>query len=154
MSPDPRQELPKPVGWKPVFLTLLGLPLGLVLVLSLWLGTPQEQLPSETAFAKLGLPAVGARRLESLAYNRLFFVRIELDEGPRREFLRSLSEFEVTRGVPQKPISLKLERPWWDPAEKQEGTAWKRGEVTIWNPDNRPDLFYAVLATEKARGAE
>ncbi len=97
---------------------------------------------------------MATRRLESLAYNRLFFIRLELEEGPRREFLRSLSEFGVTRGVPEKPISLKLERPWWDPEEKQEGTAWKRGEVTIWNPDNRPDLFYAVLATQKAGGAE
>lgn len=154
MSPDPRQELPKPVGWKPVLLSLLGLPLGLALVLTLWLGTPQEQLSSEAAFAKLGLSPVATRRLESLAYNRLFFVRLEFEEEPRHEFLRSLSQFEVTRGVPEKPISLKLERPWWDPAEKQEGTFWKRGEVTIWNPDNRPDLFYAVLATEKARGAE
>lgn len=133
---------------------MLAFSFGLALLLTGWLGTPQERFTEEETFAKLGLPSVPVRQYESLAYNRLFFVRLELDDAPRRDFLRSLSDFEVTHGVPEKPISLKLERAWWDPPDKQEGTTWKRGEVTVWNPDTRPDLFYAVLATEKTGGAE
>ena len=153
MSSPARQEPPKsPVGWKTVLLVLIGLPLGLALSLSVWLGTPQERLASNETFAKLGLPAVPTRRIESLAYNRLFFVRLEFDEVQGREFLRALSGFVVSRGVPEAPISLKLERPWWDPPARQEGTLWERGEVSVWNPDSRPDVFYAVFATHTAGG--
>lgn len=148
------ENLPKPVSSKPVLLSLLGLPLILTLGLTLWLGTPKEQVPVQQAFAKLGIPAVPAVRVESLAYNRLFFVRLDLEEGPRRDFLRNLTDFEVSRGVPEKPIALKLERTWWDPPLDQEGMRWTKGDVTVWNADSRPETFYIVLATPVAGGAE
>lgn len=148
------EYLPKPVSSKPVLLSLLGLPLILTLGLTLWLGTPKEQVPAQQAFAKLGIPAVPAVRVESLAYNRLFFVRLDLEEGPRRDFLRSLTDFEVSRGVPEKPIALKLERTWWNPPLEEAGMRWTKGNVTVWNADPRPEVFYIVLATPTSGGAE
>ena len=123
-------------------------------MLSLWLGTPQEKALPSQVFAKLGLPEFPTERVESLAYNRLFFVRLEFDESARRDFLRALTDFQVGRGVPEKPVSLRLERPWWDPPLESQGTVWSRGDVTVWSPDDRPGLFYVVLATQKAGAAE
>ena len=154
VSQEASPNLPKPVNSKPVLLSLLGVPLVLTIALTLWLGMPQEQVPVAQVFAKLGLPEIPARKIESLAYNRLFFVRLDLEDGPRRELLQTLTDFEVSRGVPEKPISLELERTWWDPPLEQEGMKWTKGDVTVWNADPRPETFYIVLATPVARGAE
>jgi hypothetical protein len=142
-------ERPKGTSWKLVLGVLVALPLLLALVLSQWLGTPQEQLDQDYVFSRLEVPRVPATSLNSLAYGQLFFVRLDLTAEARKTFLRSLAGFAVERGLSVKPISLKLERPWWDPPDQEEGTFWKRGEVTIWNPDSQPESFYAVVLQPK-----
>lgn len=125
---------------------LIGLPFVLALTLATWLGTPRESLDNATVFAQLGLPEVACRQ-QSLAYGELLFVRLDLAPESRVAFLQALADpaFAVSRGRPQKPIALKLERDWWNPPEKQEGTLWKRDRVAIWNPDSESHAFFAVV---------
>jgi hypothetical protein len=136
---------PAGANWKPVLASLLFLPLLLALVLSRWLGTPRETFDGKAVFAQLGLAPVPVAGLHSLAYSKLFFARIRTEPQQRAALLRSLAALRVSRGKADKPIALELERPWWDPPEGVEGTYWRAGGTTVWNPDSLPDLFYAVV---------
>ena len=128
-----------------VLVLLIGFPFRFSLVLSRWLGTPQESLGHDQVFAQLTVPFVPTSSVDSLAYGNLLFVRLQMLEASRGELLRSLNGFETSRGPLKKPISLELERPWWSPPKGQEGTYWVRSAVTVWNPDGQPDTFYAVI---------
>jgi hypothetical protein len=132
-------------NWKWVLGVLVGLPLLVALFLSRWMGTPREGFDSAYVFAEMNLPPVTTTSLQSLAYGNLLFARIEVAEQDRAAFLRSLSAFEVSRGRVDKPVSLKLEREWWNPTLDEEGTGWKQGPTSLWNPDSKPDLFFVVV---------
>ncbi len=132
-------------SWKVVVGLLVGLPLLFTLVLLRWLGTPREGFEPSYIFARLSVTPVETVSTHSLAYGNLLFIRLELDEGARKALLPSLSSFQVSRGKAEKPIALKLERAWWNPPEGEQGTLWRNGGVSIWNPDSRPDIFYAVV---------
>lgn len=134
----------KAVSWKPVVALLILLPLGFALLLSSWLGTPRERVEPAEVFALMRLPEVPVRRLDSMAYGRLIFTRLELEDEPRKGFLRSLSGLEVDHGRAQTPTSFDLDRHWWTPP-KEEGTRWRRRGLVLWNPDSQPDIFYVVV---------
>ena len=141
---------PEARSWKLVLLLLLGLPLLSALVLARWLETPRESFPPSEVFSRLGLPEVSTTSMHSLSYGNLFFIRMTLDDEPRKDLLRSLTGFEVSRGEAEKPIALELEREWWSPPRKQQGTTWTREDITVWNPDSEPETFYAVVLQGKA----
>lgn len=136
------------ISWKPVLALLILLPLLFASILSSWLGAPREALQPAAAFAALGVPEVRADSLDSLAYGKMLFVRLQVSDEARTSFLRSLAPFSVARGPAEKPISFHLEREWWSPPEGEDGTVWQRDQTTIWNPDSQPSTFYAVVVNE------
>lgn len=137
------------MSWKTVVGLLVLLPFLFALVLSQWLGTPRERVEEQEVFSLLRVAPVRTVSNHSLVYGQILFSRIELTGGERTEFLRALSDFEVSRGVAERPISLKLERMWWSPPGGEEGTYWKREEATIWSPDRYPETFFVVVLLEE-----
>ncbi len=135
------------VSWKPVLALLVLVPLAFAVLLSSWLGTPRERVEPSEVFALMRLPLVATQSIDSMAYGRLTFTRLEFADEPRKAFLRSLSELDVDHGRAQTPTSFDLDRPWWTPP-KEEGTRWRRRGLVVWNPDSQPATFYVVVERE------
>jgi hypothetical protein len=154
---DPlNQDEPKPktTSWILVLALLLGFPVLLSLALTQWLGVPDETLKARPIFEKLSLNEVPTLEQHSLHYGHLFFARLRLKPEGVKPFYDQLQGMQTSHGRAEPPIALKLEREWWDPSETDEGTFWRFHNVTLWSPDNYPDLIYAVAregdATEDA----
>lgn len=138
----------KPVSWVFVLGVLIGLPLLSAIVLSRWLGVPSELNESQPIFTQLGLSEVGLTEQNSLQYGQLFFCRLRVTPDELKKFVDQLQSFETREGKPQRPITLKLERAWWDPDEMAVGTTWSKGPITLWSPQKQPDLFYGAVRQE------
>lgn len=82
---------------------------------------------------------------DSLRFGHLFFCKIRVEPESLAGFRTELSTFQSSVGVARKPISLKLERDWWQPPTDVEGTYWEKDRVTLWSPKDQPDLFYGVV---------
>lgn len=136
------------VSWKPVLAVLLLLPLLFAYILSAWLGAPREALQPTAAFSALGVAPVPTESLDSLSYGKMLFVRLKVSGEARTTFLRSLASFTVSRGPAEKPIAFQLQREWWSPPEREDGTSWRKDRISIWNPDSQPSTFYAVVVND------
>lgn len=123
---------------------LIGFPILCSLALRYGLGVPAEQQDSAELFSTLGLSEVALVERNSLLYGNLFFCRIRVQAESLAPFVGQLEGFEQSQGAPEKPISLKLEREWWNLPEG-EGQYWKNKTVTLWSPLAQPDLFFAVV---------
>lgn len=129
---------------------LVGLPLLLATSLRFWIGVPTEVAESGDLFGRLGITGVEVVDANSLQFGKMFFSRFQVEPDSLASFVQQLKGFERTQGLPKKPTILKLDRPWWDPDTKTEGTTWKLDLVTIWSPQDHPDVFYAVVEGEAA----
>lgn len=136
---------PKTTSWILVLALLLGFPLLLSLALTHWLGVPDETQKANLIFERLSLAEVPTLEQHSLNYGRLYFARLRLRPEGVKPFYQQLQALETSHGRAEPPISLKLEREWWDPSETELGTYWRFDRVTLWSPDDYPDLIYAVV---------
>ena len=129
---------------------LIGLPLLIAGGLSFWLGVPEENHDTNHLFERLQLTEVALAQKDSLQYGNLFFCKVQIEKDSLPAFLHQLESLETSTGPTEKPIALKLERPWWDPPHKTEGTYWRQPAVTLWSPKGSPGLFYAVAKVDGA----
>jgi hypothetical protein len=141
---------PRTTSWKLVLLILFGMPLVAAFGMRMWLGVPTESQEGDEVFVRMDLSPVSLIERESLWFGNLFFCRMRISSDDLALFRQQLEEFETSRGVPEKPISLKLERAWWDPDDKVEGRFFRRSRTTLWTPEEQPDLFYVVVESEPA----
>lgn len=140
-------------SWRWVLALLLGTPLFLAWVLRAWLGVPEEKQSAQAVFQRLGLKPVPLSEHHSLQYGNIFFCRLALSVEGEQAFYSQLSGFVSKEGTPQKPLSLKLERPWWDIDSKLNGTTRTREGVTLWSPAGHSRLIYATVeGTETPAG--
>lgn len=139
----------KSVSWVFVLGVLIGLPLFLAIAMSKWLGVPSELNEPQVIFTQLRMSDVEVTEQNSLQYGKLFFFRLRVAPDELKKFVDQLQSFETREGKPQRPITLKLERAWWDPDELAEGTTWSKDLVTLWSPQKQPDLFYGAVRIDE-----
>lgn len=137
-------------SWVLVLVLLLGLPLLSSLALRFWLGVPQENHQAEQISGQLGLESLELAEQDSLHFGHLFFARFRMKPEAVGSLHSQLEGWQTRLGLPEQPITLDLERSWWDPDATQSGTTWIKDEVQIWSPFQQNDLFYAVASVEKA----
>lgn len=144
---------PKAISWRVVLSVLIVMPFLAASILALGMGNPKAETTLDSLFGALNIEAVTQVEFEALTYNGLVFSRIVIESpSVRKEFLRSLKDFEVARGRAIKPISFELKRDWWDPPTDELGTFWKRGKNMVWNPDSREAYFYVVAEQSSSAG--
>lgn len=112
----------------------------------LWLGVPTENLESSQVLQRLGLAPTRLVEAESLEFGKMFFCKLRVPPNELEEFRQGLSAFEVSEGRPRRPISFKLERPWWNVNNKADGKCWEKDSVTLWSPLKEPEVFYGVVS--------
>ncbi len=137
-------------SWVAVVLFLIAVPFAMSLFGSMWLGVPKESHQGDELFSRLDLKPVPLSERESLLYGKLFFCRLRFEPEHLGEFLAQLEDFDSKTGTPEKPISLQLERAWWDPNPQSEGRFFVKGALTLWSPLQEPELFYGVVSGQSA----
>lgn len=151
---QPDGEKGKPASWILVLAFLLGFPLLFAVLLRGWLGVPNEELAPEEAFTEIRLNPVSLQEYHSLYYGNLLFVRFRVDPEELAQLVSQMDDWESVEGPADKPITLELERPWWDPPKNENGVLRREGAVSVWNSLRQPDLFYAVAERPGAGDTE
>ena len=136
--------------WWWTLIILIAIPLLLSTILRFWIGVPTEVAASDQLFERLQIANVEVREANSLQFGKMFFCRFQVEPDSLSTLRTHFEDYEQSVGLPEKPISLKLDRPWWDPDLTVEGTTWHRDLVTVWSPKDHPDLFYAVVEGSSA----
>lgn len=138
----------KKTSWVVVWLLLLGLPLLSAFILSQWMGVAVESRESAPIFEQLNLEEVPLLEQQSLVYGNLYFCRLRLKPEGVKPFYDQLAHLPTKEGKPEPPISLRLQREWWDPDSTLDGVYRTYDRVTLWAPKEYPDLVYGVVKVE------
>lgn len=149
MAGTDRAGKPATVHWFPVVGVLFALPLILAFVLSRWLGTPSEAIQSERVLSPLGLVVGDGSQYQGLEYSGLVFVRVDLSVEDLESWLQVLSGFPIREATVEEPISLKIDRPWWDPPAQTPGRMWEIPGGFLWSSIEAPQTCYLVLMERK-----